>query len=473
MRLLCIDHFFEQDITALREDAGDNSCWSVSYEPFLRAAMEIFPPEVATGIDAYFRPEHAEARRLYALRAARLVDELYETYRFDCLCAPSDTFFWIRSVIERCQELGIPVAVLQKESTIPPGWLEGPAREWGAMCPFIADAMMVSSEHHALFWINAATDPDIITVTGQPRFDVYARPERWRPLDAQGLHLPSRPTVLFLTYDVNAYLPVIDRTGLAPWQQLRDETEAVLLDLARTGAVNVLIKGHPQPAEDQRAHLAELGRSPGVTIVDPRADVRYLLTAVDAVVAFQTTALLEALAAGRPSLYTFWSDAARDHADDLIPFHEERDALTVADSPEALHQAILKSVGRESTDRAATTATTALVERYIGPVDGHAGRRCWEVLENLAATTQLNAEGAMLKRRAQRRRSAAVARAGAASFIWSAAKRIAPVAYPVYSRLMRRLRQSDDVLTPRDFTAEIGKRRATARDRFEAARSLS
>jgi hypothetical protein len=76
MRLLCIDHFFEQDIEALSLARGSHDCWSVGYEPFLHAALEEFPTEVATGIDAFFRPEHAAARDRYARRAGKLLDRL-------------------------------------------------------------------------------------------------------------------------------------------------------------------------------------------------------------------------------------------------------------------------------------------------------------------------------------------------------------------------------------------------------------
>ena len=469
MRLLCIDHFFEQDIEALSLARGSHQCWSVGYAPFLHAALEEFPAEVATGIDAFFRPEHAAARHRYAKRAAALLDRLYLAYRFDCVCAPSDTFFWIRAVIERCQALGIPFTVLQKEATIPPGWLEGPAREWGQISPFIADHMMVSSEHHARFWVNAATPAEIIDVTGQPRFDIYARPERWRSLASQGIEVEPRPTVLFLTYDVNAYLPLIDRTGLAPWQQLRDETERVLLELAAAGEVNVLIKGHPQPAEDQSAHLAVLGRALGVTIVDPQADVRYVITSVDAVIGFQTTALLESLSAGRPTIYTWWSDATTKYAADLIPFHEERAALEVVRSPAALRAAIRAAVaaGTVASDR--REAGRALVGTYIGPVDGNAATRCWEAMARVAGAARASDVGSALRRRARRLRVAHGATAVAAGAAWTIAARSLPFAYGAYRRAATRARGPGGALSREQVMREIARRRRVAIERRAAA----
>jgi hypothetical protein len=464
MRLVCIDHFFGQDIDALRDARGEHACWSVPYHPFLAAAQEVFPEEVWTGIETFFKPEHAAARQHYAQIAGRMVDELYEVYRPDAFCAPSDTFFWIRAAIERSRALGVPFVVLQKEATIPPGWLEGPAQEWGRMSPFIADHMLVSSANHATFWINGGVEPSIVDVTGQPRFDIYASPRT----ESRSAGIP---TVLFLTYDVNAYMPVIDRTGMAPWQELRDQTEAVLLKLAGERRARVLIKGHPQPAEDQTAHLAELSRHEGIEIADPQADVRHLIRAADVVVGFQTTALLESLAARRPTIYTWWSNTAESYADDLIPFHRETDALDVATSPAQLRAAIERALdGVDSGAQDRTSAATALVETYIGRVDGHAAKRCWAIMARLAtaAAGVPNPERSQLLARWRRRRRRQLTQAAVAKAIWTAGARAVSPGYPLYRSVRERV--GDGVaLEEQAFRRELNERRRMAAERLEAA----
>lgn len=449
MRLVCIDHYFEQDIEALREAAGEHRCWSVGYETFMNLAHKFFPDEVFTGIEAYFRPEHEAARAAYRQVVDRELARLYASYRFDALLAPSDTFFWIRSLIEASQQLEIPFVVLQKEATIPPGWLEGPAQEWGRISPFIADHMLVSSEHHRDFWVNSGVEPHRITVTGQPRFDIYARREGHD-------RLSDRPSVLFLTYDVNAYLPVIDRTGLEPWRTLRTETEAVLLELAREGIVEVFVKAHPQPAEDQRAHLAELAHEPDVRILDPRGDVRHYILGADAVVGFQTTALLESLAARRPTIYTSWTDEVERYEADLIPFHREGNALVVADSPAALREAIERSASGHADPSAATG--DALVTQYLGPVDGQAAKRSWEQLERLVPGAP--------QRRSRPRPTAAVSAAGAAA-VWTVARALSPVSYAAY-QLLKRARGVPS-LSRDAFIDQLEARRRVAVERLIAA----
>lgn len=454
----------------MEESAGSRRCWSIPFEAFFGHAASIFDEEVLTGLEAYFKPEHTEARERYAELVRRKIERLYRVYRFDAVLAPSDTFFWIRSVTRACQALGIPMVVLQKEATIPPGWLDGPAQEWCEVSPFIADHMLVSSANHRQFWLNGGVDPDIVTVTGQPRFDIYARPERWRGWGEMGVELDDKPAVLFLTYDLNVYLPIIDRTGLSPWAQLRDETEQVLLDIARRGVANVLLKGHPQPGEDQSAHLDRLTETPGVFKLDSQGDVRHYIASSDVVVSFQTTALMEALAAGRHVIYTWWTEPTGQYKEDLIPFHEETEALDIARSPAELGETIEWRLGEPTSPGFRNEAARELVERFLGPIDGFAGERCWAEAEAVVARTGANpARERLTRRRRLLKLPMAIAAAGSAA-VWGATWALGPLGYPAY-RLLGVLRRQSDPLSPRVFRRELRAHRRRARERLVAAAS--
>ncbi len=45
--------------------------------------------------------------------------------------------------------------------------------------PPLADRMTVCSERQREFWLRAGAEAATVTVTGQPRFDYYLRPESW------------------------------------------------------------------------------------------------------------------------------------------------------------------------------------------------------------------------------------------------------------------------------------------------------
>ncbi len=159
--------------------------------------------------------------------------------------------------------------------------------------------------------------PQLIEVTGQPRFDLYA---------AGPARLPSaRRRVLFLTYALDAYVPGAGRgKGLRTWEPLRSETESALLELARAGTCEVVVKCHPQ--QDRRAEADRLARLAGVTwnqgvsVAAADADTRDLIIESDVVVGFQTTAMYEAVAAGAASSTQPGAPNMSSHREGLIPF---------------------------------------------------------------------------------------------------------------------------------------------------------
>ena len=333
MRLLILDHFFAHDIEALADAAGPGTSIRVMSSDELRAeALRIFPEEVAGGLEAFTRDEFAEHRRRFAVRLGELLAEEMSRGEFDAFVVPSDSFFYVRAAPEACRALGVSFFCVQKETTISPNTMVAHAEATRLHAPFIADHMVVCSERHKDFWVRAGTRPELIDVTGQPRFDLYRQPERWPA------RVDERPTVLFFSYMLDAYHP--DEGSDEPvWDTLHRQTEAGLWELARRGW-RILIKPHPQqPFGDLRNRLKrELGPLMGasVELIEGGVDARRLILASDVVVGFQSTALIESMAAGKPIVYTGWDPLAAQLEERLIPFHEWQGAIDVVTRPEEL-----------------------------------------------------------------------------------------------------------------------------------------
>src|SRR5207237_8112187 len=100
----------------------------------------------------------------------------------------------------------------------------------------------------------------------------------------------------------------------------------------------------------------------------------------DAVVGFQTTALLEAAAAGRPVVYAAWGALYETVRSLLIPFDEYRGVVTHASGPGEL--SALLSAGPERLPRPSAEASEIIGE-HLGPVDGKASARTVAVLRRL------------------------------------------------------------------------------------------
>jgi hypothetical protein len=419
LRILALDHFFDQDLRALESCLGVR-VRRIPYQRLRRAAMRIIGKEVGTGLEAYNRPIYDEVRRRYAEWLRREVVRLYLEDAFDVFVVPSDTFFYVRALPQATHALGIPVVVVQKETTISVDTMESHSQAIGSQASFISDLMTVCSERHREFWLRAGADGSRIVVTGQPRFDVYAK------VDEHPRREP--PEVLFLTYELDAYVPGVGHgAGLRTWERLRTETERTLIELAATGSCKVLVKCHPQ-----QNHAVEVNRvramsgsqwGTAVRVADPDADTRTLILESDAIVGFQTTALYEAVAAKKLTVYAAWGQEFESHRAGLVPFH--------ASPAGSLHWA-------RSPDELASLLTTPQpppmpnsrewFEETLGPVDGRATERVVSLLTRLAEESMGTSARDALDARRHAFARALLLRAGTSELLWTAAGPVARLA---------------------------------------------
>jgi len=483
MNILIINHYYEQDIDALLSANRGHTFQIVSYLHFYKEAQRYFPASVFIGLEEYHRPVHAEARQRYAARARQMVHELYYLFPFDVVIAPSDTFFYIRPVVTAVQEMGVPFIVVQKETTISPHTMIAHAQAIGRYYPFIGDHMLVCSHRHKQFWLNAGADPDKITVTGQPRFDLYCQPHRWHSWSELGLQVDStRRTILFFSYDLGAYSPEGEMAAQS-WAQLRTETEEALIALVHRGGYNLLIKPHPQ--QDVIGERARLRAMAGVTwgkavqLLPAELDARQLIINADIVVGFQTTALFEAMIAGKEVIYTYWTEPAERFAADLIPFHKRADLLRCVRSPQELTNAVLDYQG-DVTDKGVMKQRLAFFKEYLGPLDGHASERALRIIEECTAqcNERISEEARALRRRldayapAYCRRALPWARA--ASWAWTIAGWLWPLEYPLWKviRSLRHRGQRVEYPSYGSYRAILAARRKKAYQRVTACQVI-
>lgn len=403
MRLLTLDHYFGQDLEALASAGGDEIRFDiVPFEDLRSEALRVFPIEVATGLEAFARPELEPARRRYGAILREILEDRFTSAPYDAIVMPSDIFFYVRAVPPVAHALGVPFLVVQKETTISELTMREHSQLVKRFAPPLADRMTVCSERHRQFWIRAGAEPDKVVVTGQPRFDIYSKADE----PAAGRASGDAPTVLFLSYAVDAYHPGEGR-GTSAWDQLHRQTEEGLHELARRGW-RVLVKPHPQQDLEAvgqwQARAGELwgGR---IVLVDPDTDARKLILAADVVVGFQTTALLEAMLAGRPVVYTGWDEQATAMGRDLIPFADWGDVITVQRDRHELADVVasLRNIGYSD---AALSRRREIAEHYLGPLDGGASGRTLTVIADEVASWARRRDGQQeeLRRRLAARR---------------------------------------------------------------------
>lgn len=373
VRVLALNHTFNQDLDSLRRAAGDEVEFRTLELDLLHTeAMRVLPADIDDDYSAYSRTEYEPHRRRLATMLEGLFEDVFREREFDIFVSPSDVFYYLRPAKAILHRLGVPYFVAERETTISPHIMNEHVDLIGRWFPPIADHRTPCSRRLRDFWVQAGADPSTITVTGQPRFDFYRQPERWPARLPYG---DDRPTVLFLSYEYNTYHPDGTSSGDV-WEQQHHETEAGLWELARKGW-RVLVKPHPQQARSDRVRLrGELGPLLGksVFIVHHAADTRELIVGADVVVGFQTTALFEAMVAQKPIVYAGWRAKDGRAAEALIPFRQWGDALDIVDDPAQFVPTVERVHGRPYDERR-IEAARGPIEENIGVCDGHAAER--------------------------------------------------------------------------------------------------
>lgn len=397
MKVLFINHYFDQDMDELiNYRNSDHTFKWISPNYFAQEVRKYLPEEVFSGLTSYYKKELDYSRKRLEKSLEDLLYDLYLLFPFDLLISPSDTFFYIRPLVFACHKIGVPFFVVQKETTISPGTMERHAFDIGKYYPFISDHMTVCSERHKQFWIKAGTDSRFITVTGQPRFDLYFRKNKDDVIKELSISIDrSKKTILFFTYELDAYLEITKEFG--NWGSLRNQTEDVLSVLAKKNEYNILIKPHPQhnieDIKKYKLRISELAGSEGlksIIFLERSLDARKLIIASDIVVAFQTTALLEALACGKKVIYTFWGETANASKLFIIPFHKYSKLMACVHSPKELSDAI-ESCRSDQTVKD-NEARIGLFSQYLGPFDGNSTSRTWQVIDRIMKNSSFERE---------------------------------------------------------------------------------
>jgi hypothetical protein len=101
----------------------------------------------------------------------------------------------------------------------------------------------------------------------------------------------------------------------------------------------------------------------------------------DVIVAFQTTAMLEALLLDRHVVYPCWGDAFEATKDIIIPYHDHPRAIQVARCKEDVVQMVTQAPPSPKSD--AREDKLALYREFLGPDDGAACVRVFSALERV------------------------------------------------------------------------------------------
>ena len=285
---------------------------------------------------------------------------------------------------------GVPFIAMHKEALKTPGLVDFFTRLYrDRRQPFRGRKIFVyNAIEHAIQIDAGIVPPERIEVCGMPRLD---RIHRWRVMAAHAVAAPGRPMVLFLSFHSKTGMPVIPRKrGAAEgrlehlgdglddlsWRNLSAACHQTVVRLARENpGLEVVIKGKG----DLEKWLGPAGASlesdrPDNLKFIVGGDPQELIARASVVCGFTTTALLEAIAAGKPVVVPRFAEATSAAAAPY--FLDLGDAVDHAETADDLYDRLLAGAVAPMPPAAKLSPTAmAALDHWAGNADGLAGAR--------------------------------------------------------------------------------------------------
>jgi len=339
--------------------------------------------------------ESIEATKLAYRRFLADVWRHYTKHKpVDVVLTGNFAYFTERELATALEEAGTAFIALHKENVRPPRrvkdyWFMLYKERRGK---FTGRKVLVYNDVERELEISSGiAQPQGIVVTGAPRLDKL---HRWRRAHAGQANGKSRPNILFFAFSRQDKLTAIQRKkaagvpgnmeamqgewGKLSWGDFCVDTHRAIVDLARERPhIDVIVKskGQSRKLTDIMQILDDIEEPlPENLKFIPGGDPFDLITAADVIVGFNTTGLLEAIAAGKPVIVPMFGEAREESMQDLII--DLGEAVEYAPSPDELKQIICRHVEQPAPlSSELPVPARKTLSYWVGNDDGNAGSR--------------------------------------------------------------------------------------------------
>ena len=339
------------------------------------------------------KPEAEEQKRVYRDFLKRMWTKLHRYIRFDAVVTGNFSYYAERVLAAALEALGVPFIAMHKDNLKSAGRIEfSKAIYRERKGPFTGRRILVYNEKERRLQIEAGiAPPNRITVCGMPRLD---RLHEWRRTDGGRTVISSqRPQVLFFSFTPKTILPRISRragadlkgnvesldegTEAMNWNQLAERSHQAIMRLAKdTPGIDVVIKTKMRKREwtEMYRMLGERHDLPPNLKIVIGGDPTALILESHVVCGFNTTALFEAVAAGKPVIVPRFAEALDER---LRPFIVDlEDAVDYADSDEDLIVLLRQKAHEKSQPPVELDPVRIhILEQWVGNGDGRSGDR--------------------------------------------------------------------------------------------------
>lgn len=372
--LLILNHFYDQDVNAVQRANVEYNIVAVQPQILFKGA-KIFFGERVRGMLAPYAGEHAGSLREYRGECERIFAALRDKFQIDLIVTPSDNYYWVREFISTAGRHGVKTVVLDKEGLISPHDFDAESLRIRNNAPFMSDHLFVWSERQREYWQKAGARPRDITVVGQARSDLF---HGRADLAVDGLFDRPRPIIAFYTYDDEAYIPLdlVASEGLS-WRDMKRDTQDCLAEMARKfPQYNFIFKAHPQQRD--LAALQEKYDTANLKVVGGASISNELIVRAELIVAFQTTAVLEAMSMNTRLIYAAWDPLVERLRGKILPF-DQAPGIVVPGSHAVFQQVCERFLSGDASDFQFSSDVEdrkhAMVSEYFHKPDGHVSER--------------------------------------------------------------------------------------------------
>jgi hypothetical protein len=380
-----------EDLLSSLEGTPNAALLGASRDVMKGIARAFLPDRLGDNFYVTDEPDLVAAKAAYRDFLRRLWPLARRRAGIDLVVSSNFTYWAERELHGVCEETGTPFVVLHKESLKSPGrvdffgWVYRNRRG-----PFAGRRLLVYNEIERQLQIDCAVAPaERITITGMPRLD---RMHAWRRQNANRPRPPGPPTVLFFYFNAGTGLPFTPIFAdtfygdgaheLDPalqrlsWAELAEATAAAIVRLARDNpGMRVIVKGKPDHAKPgQMAGPLLAPDLPDNLAIVSQGDPFALICQADAVCGFNSTALLESLAAGKPVVVPDFGEAREAR---MRPYLVDLGgAAETAESPESLAAALARiAAAPPPVPAELDPAVAQALDTWTGNADGRAGAR--------------------------------------------------------------------------------------------------
>ena len=363
-------------------------------------ADELLAPGLSHNCYVSIDPKVEASKIRYRYFLSSMWNYYKRIFPVDLVISANFGYYKQRELATALEDRGTPYIVLQKENFN--GITPQRAAFWRAVYAegrgqFTGRKILVYNEIERDLQISSGiVEAAKVVVTGMPRFD---RIHRWRMANAGRRAVQARPRVLFFGFGRSDKIPTLinkQKRALSPsgasailnnvqcqwsnvsWERLCAGTYEAIVKFSRSRPdVEVVVKTKSRAAQidDTLEFLHTVGQPPDNLRVQIGGDPFELLIVSSVVVGFNTTGLIEAVAAGKPVIVPHFAEALDPLTQEVII--DLGDAVDYAHSPEHLVDLVTRHIdgGVGQVPLKLPPSRREMLRRLVGNDDGAASER--------------------------------------------------------------------------------------------------